>query len=189
MNTETVDLNTGEVIDTSMTITQLPKTHALAYNIAAMIDELQTTDDAELIAAYESYIEEHAPELEGLILEMLAKRSDLLMTVPGIDAEIARLQTRKAAMLIRAARLESGVFKYVESVNKKRIVFDLITIGYDEGKKAVEIEAGTVLPDQYMRQPKTPDKEPDKVLLKSAIEGGAVIKGVKIVQHKKLVIK
>ena len=53
----------------------------------------------------------------------------------------------------------------------------------------IVIDEGVTLPDEYMRTPPTPEREPDKDALGRALKAGTVLDGVRLVTGYRLAIK
>lgn len=134
--------------------------------------------------------------LSAISSELEAKALNIAALIKNMEADAGAMKDAETAINERRKRLE----KRVESM-EKYLVVNLqgagITkpiesaehyIALRKNPVSVHIEEGAVIPDECMRT--IPEKkEPDKTLLKEAINDGKIIKGVSLVQKISLTIK
>lgn len=134
--------------------------------------------------------------LSAISSELEAKALNIAALIKNMEADAGAMKDAETAINERRKRLE----KRVEAM-EKYLVVNLqgagITkpiespehyIALRKNPVSVQIEEGAVIPDECMRT--IPEKkEPDKTLLKEAINDGKIIKGVSLVQKISLTIK
>ena len=110
---------------------------------------------------------------------------------PAIDAEIERLQARKAKNLKAAQGLRDYVLTCMRTADVQKIETPMFTFAQRKNPAAVELGDLAELPAEYWRtpEPKPPVAAPDKVAIKAALQAGQDVPGAKLVQGVKLVVK
>lgn len=149
----------------------------------------------DIITEVEELEGELTPELE----ERLAGNADgfdsmmenLSKAVINLRSDAEAIKCEK----MRLAKLQAAKERSVESI--RRVMLNAMRLRQTDRTragqfsistrrtKAVEVDDGAVIPDEYCRVVKTADK----TALKDAIEGGAEIEGVRIVENESIQIK
>ena len=105
----------------------------------------------------------------------------------GADCEIARLAQRKKRLEGAADRLTDYVLATLAASGMKKLDGHTSTLAARNNPPSVRIAEGATVPGEYLRQPPPPPPVPDKTALKLAIQAGAEIAGVFVVQTQRLV--
>lgn len=77
----------------------------------------------------------------------------------------------------------------MQAANAKSWIGNSVVLTIRENAPALQIDDATKISDSYMRQPPTPDKEPDKLQIKAALARGEEIPGVHLTQTLTLLRK
>ena len=111
--------------------------------------------------------------------------------IPAIDAEIERLQARKAGKLKTAQGLRDYLLTCMQVANEQKIETPMFSFCQRKNPAAVVLEDEKLLPAEYWRmpEPKPPVAMPDKAAIKAAIQSGNDVPGAKLVQAIKLTVK
>lgn len=134
--------------------------------------------------------------LSAISSELEAKAINIAALIKNMQADVKAMKEAEISINERRKRLENridnlekyllinlqgaGLTKPIESPEHY--------IGLRKNPVSVQIEEGAEIPEECMRV--IPEKkEPDKTLLKEAINDGKIIKGVSLIQNIKLVIK
>jgi len=107
----------------------------------------------------------------------------------GIDAEVARLEHRKAMLQNRQKRLEFDLKTSMEFVNKKEIKTPLFTIVIKTNPAKVEFLNKELIPEIYKKYAPPPPPTIDKIAIKKSIKNGTPVPGAVLVQEEVLKIK
>jgi hypothetical protein len=86
-----------------------------------------------------------------------------------IALEIKHLQRVKAAAAARYEKIEDAVIEYMEDAQVTVLAGIRTKMRTQPTPEALDVYNLKLVPVEYLRQPKTPPKEPDKVALKKAI--------------------
>jgi len=105
----------------------------------------------------------------------------------GAACEITRLAQRKKRLEGAAERLTDYVLATLSASGLKKLDGHTSTLAARNNPPSVRIAEGATVPDEYLRQPPPPPPTPDKTALKLAIQAGAEIAGVFMVQTQRLV--
>lgn len=111
--------------------------------------------------------------------------------IPAIDAEIERLQARKAGKLKTAQGLRDYLLACMQSADLQKIETPMFSFSQRKNPPAVVLEDEKLLPAEYWRtpEPKPPVSAPDKAAIKAACLVGQDVPGAKLVQGIKLSVK
>lgn len=122
-------------------------------------------------------------------VEYAARNSEA--DIPAIDAEIERLQARKAGKLKTAQGLRDYALVCMRTADVQKIETPMFTFSQRKNPPAVVLEDEKLLPAAYWRtpEPKPPVAAPDKAAIKAALQAGTEVPGAKLVQGIKLVVK
>lgn len=138
-------------------------------------DEDGNVIDAELKGILET---ERDKAVEGFAMAYKEHEAD----AKSIKDEIAKLQARAKVHTNKANGLKSYLGDYL---NGRKFETAKVAISYRKSE-SVEVLEGASVPDEFL-VPQPP--KVDKVGLKKAIKGGAVIDGVTIIEKKNIQIK
>jgi hypothetical protein len=158
----------------------------------------------EYMQAYHAlFSDEELPEevirdtLAGIQSEFEVKALNVAALIKNMQADANAMKDAESSIYDRRKRLErriENLERYLllniqgAGLEGKPIESPEHYIAIKKCPASVQIEAGAVIPDEYMRI--VPQKkEPDKNLLKEAITNKKEIKGVSLIQNTKLVIK
>ena len=143
--------------------------------IEACMDEDGNVIDAELKA----YLEEYRDEaIEGIAMGIKEAKAE----AEAIKAEEKALAQRRKVRENKA----NGLMKYLgDYLAGRKFSTPKVAISYRKSE-AVEVAEGASVPDEFLveQAPKI-----DKVGLKKALKGGAVIEGVSLVERQNIQIK
>jgi hypothetical protein len=157
----------------------------------------------EYMQAYHNlYSDEAMPEeairdtLSGIQGEIEAKALNIAALIKNMEADAKAMKEAESAINERRKRLENRLENLenyllinLQTANiNKPIESPEHYIAIRQNSASVLIEASAKIPDEYMRT-KPEQKEPDKTLLKEAINKGKAIEGVSLVHTIKLLIK
>ena len=128
-------------------------------------------------------------KLESLVMEREKKIENICLWIKNLKAEIEALKAEKDAFAKRQKSAENKM----ESL-KRYITGYLDGTSFESAKvkvsfrksESIEIEEGTIIPDEYLRF-----KEPEvnKTDLKNALKAGIHIQGVQLVENQNIQIK
>ena len=143
--------------------------------IEACMDEDGNVIDAELKA----YLEEYRDEaIEGIAMGIKEAKAE----AEAIKAEEKALAQRRKVRENKA----SGLTKYLSDyLAGRKFSTPKVAISYRKSE-AVEVAEGASVPDEFL-VPQPP--KVDKVGLKKAVKGGAVIEGVQLITKRNVQIK
>lgn len=99
----------------------------------------------------------------------------------NIDAEIKRLQERKAEAERRATRLAENLGAYL---NHQKFQSDLVTVSFRRSE-SVLVEPDAELPEGMVRV----KREPDKTAIKAALKAGQTVRGCLLVRNISTIIR
>lgn len=110
---------------------------------------------------------------------------------PAMDAEIARLQARKARHEAVAAGVRKYLLDNMQRTGITKITCPLFSISIANNPPSTDVYDPLSLPAEYMRtpEPKPPIAAPDKAAIKVALQAGKDVPGAKLVQSQRLVVK
>lgn len=128
-------------------------------------------------------------KFESLVMEREKKVENICLWIKNLKAEIEALKAEKDAFAKRQKSAENKM----ESL-KRYITGYLDGTPFESAKvkvsfrksESIEIEEGTIIPDEYLRF-----KEPEvnKTDLKNALKAGIHIQGVQLVENQNIQIK
>ena len=128
-------------------------------------------------------------KFESLVMEREKKVENICLWIKNLKAEIEALKAEKDAFAKRQKSAENKM----ESL-KRYITGYLDGASFESAKvkvsfrksESIEIEEGTIIPDEYLRF-----KEPEvnKTDLKNALKAGIHIQGVQLVENQNIQIK
>jgi hypothetical protein len=99
-----------------------------------------------------------------------------------IDLEIAALQKRKKRAVERFERIGDAIIAELEGAGLTRADGFASNVSISPSPSAVNVFDAGLLPELFWRQPKSPAKAPDKMLIKQSLERRESVPGAKLVQ-------
>jgi len=111
------------------------------------------------------------------------------VTAEAIKGTEEKLAARRKAIESRVKSIKSYLLVNMIKAGIYKIGCEYFQINVRDNPKSVVIEDEKKIPDEYMRQPETPPKEPDKKKILEDLKEGVVIEGVRIGQGQSLEIR
>lgn len=106
-----------------------------------------------------------------------------------VDDAAKQMAERAKRLRNKAEGIRTFLFSQMKGAGITKISAPQFTLSIVKNPKAVMIKPDAVIPDEYMVQPETPPKRPDKQKLKDALNEGVIIDGVWLEQGERLSIK
>lgn len=142
---------------------------------------------------------ELTPQLEAALVinqeQLQAKAQGYAMVIREAEYELNIIKAETERLAEHKAKREALIQKLKDRVSEAMILYEIneiktptLTINFRKSK-TVEIIDEKLIPKEFMAYPLPPAPKPDKKALKAAIEGGEIIGGAEIVEHKNLQIK
>lgn len=132
----------------------------------------------------------NAEELDNLKMEREKKIEGVGLWYKNLTAEAEAVKAEKNAMAEREKRLENkaeSLKKYLaHALQGEKFNTPKVAMSFRKSK-SVEIDDGAILPENYMRVKTV--VEPDKKLLKEALDNGEAIEGARLVEKNNISIK
>lgn len=132
----------------------------------------------------------NAEELDNLKMEREKKIEGVGLWYKNLTAEAEAVKAEKNAMAEREKRLKNkaeSLKKYLEyALQGEKFNTPKVAMSFRKSK-SVEIDDGANLPENYVRVKTV--VEPEKKLLKEALENGEVIEGARLVEKNNISIK
>ena len=129
-------------------------------------------------------------ELEALQMERTTKIENIACWIKNLKSDADELKAESKAMSERAKakerKAESLTHYLVAVLDGQKFETARAAIGWRKSK-AVHIEYGTELPEEYIRRKVT--EEPDKTAIKAALVAGKCIEGCELVETNNISIK
>lgn len=151
----------------------------------AIIEAFTDQETGNLIDREEmrKYLDENDAEYEKNVESVAITIKDCDDFIERIDKELKRLTAMKKTETNRVKNLKSGL---ADCLKGKKFKTEKFTISYRRSE-AVEIVEGASVPNEFLLVEQAP--KVDKVGLKKALKGGAVIEGVSLVERQNILIK
>lgn len=134
--------------------------------------------------------------LEGLSGEIEAKATNVAMFARNLEVIAEQIKIAESAMSGRRKAIENRVTRIkdylkenMERCGISKIESPYFKISIRENPPSVVIDAESLLPEQYMRQPEIPPPIPDKKLLSDDLKNGKIIPGAHLERRTRLEIK
>jgi Siphovirus Gp157 len=161
----------------------MPKLHELtaAYShIEALVDDDILTEQQliEYVNAIEGALQEKGENIAKLI-ENLESVAENIRTAEG------RMAVRRKAIENRAESIRKYLLTNMVNSGITKIECPYFKISVRTSPAVVVVIDESAVPDQYMRQPETPPKTPDKKKIVDDLKQGVVIEGVRLEQDNK----
>ena len=149
------------------------------YELAAQYKELQTIDDMPPEALADT-LEALQGDIEAKAQAIVAVRSGMESDVVAIDAEIARLSTRKKQIQGNEAAMRKYLKDNMQMAGIKNIKCPLFSITLQKGREVAQVDDELSLPEEYVSVKTT--VAPDKRKLLADLQSGLEIPGARIVR-------
>lgn len=124
-------------------------------------------------------------EAKGSVAEKIDNIGCLLRNIDAditaLDREKKRLEQRKKSLEGRKERVRDWVRDTMKILDVPKIRTDKFTVSLSAPKKTVKVLNEKLLPDEYVRVERVPDK---KALLKAYTDDGEIVEGCDIVDGK-----
>jgi len=159
----------------------------IAWDIAALMERIATTDDPEQVAMWSIAVEELGDDFRGHVEATLEWATKLEMESVGIQHEIKRLQALYDERMARCERLRDAVKRWMQTVDTTEVACSKWTVRLKTNPPKVVIAEGTELPAEYVKTKVT--ETPDKTAIAAALKAGAHIKGCELIQEQRLEVK
>jgi hypothetical protein len=124
--------------------------------------------------------QKQAVDRANILLDRLEDRQ------AAISGQIAGLQRSKQVCAERAARIEDRLVQELEAWGLTRADGFRTSVVLTPSPASVEVFDASLLPADYWRQPKTPEKQPDKVAIKKALAESKRVPGARLTQGSTL---
>lgn len=151
------------------------------YALTAQFKELEAIAegaDEDLSVALRDTMQAIAGEFEDKGRAIATLVLNIGADVDALDAEIARLQERKRAVVNRQESLKDYLRENMDAAGIKKITHPLFSITCAPGRQVVVIDSESDIPDEYVSV-KT-EVKPDKVSILAALKEGVEIPGAHI---------
>lgn len=162
----------------------IKRLHDLDKAREAIIEAFTDQETGDLIdkEAMCKYLDENDAEYEKNVESVAIEIKDCDDFIERIDKELKRLTSMKRTETNRVKSLKGGL---ADCLKGKKFKTETFTISYRKSE-AVEVAEGASVPDEFLveQAPKI-----DKVGLKKAIKGGAVIDGVSLIERQNIQVK
>jgi len=157
-------------------------------NVAALLDDTDPTDAAGMEAVNHA-LQQVGGEFQGKALSVVHVITNHDSDVAALDAEIARLQGRKKAIVARREWLEGYLLHNMQLSGISEIKCPAFTIRLRENPPSVVVDDDATIPAEYLRTPPPPKASPDKVEIKKALLSGVEIPGCRLDRKVRVEIK
>jgi Siphovirus Gp157 len=105
-------------------------------------------------------------------------------TEQAIEAEIARLRSRKERISAARERMQEYVLEVMEVMDMKSLQGELYTLTAAKNPSSVEIVDDLLIPPEFLLQPQPSPPRPDKSAIKKALKIGKEVPGARLVEAK-----
>lgn len=104
-----------------------------------------------------------------LVERVYALLDDLEAREEELGALAKLYAKRKAALAARRERIEDRVLAEMQAAGLAHVAGLRVSFRAQQAAEALDVFDPTLVPAEFLRQPKTPPKQPDKVALKTAL--------------------
>ncbi len=160
------------------------------YTLATEYQSLQTLDiegmDEE---SFTAALDALHGDLTTKASNVIAYQKNVQAYADAISQAADKLKDRAKSVQNKADSLQDYIKFAMESSGVTKLEGVEFVASIQKNPPAIVIEAGTVLPDEYMTKPVAPEPYPNKQALKDALKAGKIIDGVRLDQKTRLVIK
>lgn len=134
--------------------------------------------------------------LEGLEGDLTIKATNVAKFVLGMEAEATAILAAAEAIRQRGERrrkraesIRAYLLFCMEAAGISKVECPEFTLAIRKNPESVEIEAGAVLPSEFMCTPEPPPPRADKALIKAALKAGRRVAGCWLRQGERLEIR
>lgn len=160
-----------------------------AYQLAAIIDRMATTEDVDTLVEFEQLAEEHYAEFGQYADRILDRINDLDASVSAIVDEQSRLRELAQMRQMRAERLREALRRYMEQCNLSELFTDLHTVKLKRNPPAVEIQHEAIVPAEFRRVEIIEKTSIDKKAIAEQLKMGIPVDGCALIQRTRLEVK
>lgn len=160
-----------------------------AYKMAALIEMLATTDDADVIVEFEEQISEHYADFGEWATMLLDRANDLESSIGSIEAEITRLRALMAERTARVERIRGAVIRYMSETATSELFTDLYTIRLRKNPPAVEVRDEALVPAEFRKVTVVEKESIDKKAIAEQLKMGIPVDGCSLVTRFRLEVK
>lgn len=164
----------------------LPSLYTIAteYQSLSALD-IENMDEESFMAALDAL---HG-DLQTKAINVIAFQKNVQAFASAITEASKKLAERAKTVQNKADSLHEYIERCMNAAGITKLEGVEFVASIQKNPPAVVIDAGAVVPDEFMTKPVAPDPYPNKQALKDAIKAGKVIDGVKLDQKTRLVIK
>lgn len=137
-----------------------------------------------------------ADTLEGLAGALEIKATNIAMFARNLEAAADSIKAaekqmadRRKAIESRAARIRNYLRENMIKAGISKIESPYFSLAIRDNPPSVIIDAESMIPGEFMRQPETPPPSPDKKAIAEAIKAGNEVPGAHMERSKRLEIK
>lgn len=156
--------------------------------IVSMMEDADQNDPAAMEAVINA-LEQVGGEFNSKAVAVVRVITNHDSDVAALDAEIARLNARKKAIVGRREWLDGYLLHNMQLSGISEIKCPAFTIRLRENPPSVVVDDDAVIPAEYMRVPPPPKASPDKVEIKKALLAGVEIAGCTLDRKVRVEIK
>ena len=146
------------------------------------LQKLTDADDSDMARAIADTMEGIGGEIQAKAEAIVTVALNMGADVDAIDAEIARLQERKKAIVNRKNSIKDYLRTNMEATGITKISCPLFTVSCVQGREIAVIDNADEIPDEYVTV-KT-DIYPDKNAITKALKEGIEIPGARLDRAK-----
>lgn len=167
----------------------MPKLYELADQyeevLARSVDPETGDITEEALAALDAIEEPLREKALNVVAYLKGERAE----AASIRQEASRLEARAARHERRAEWLEEYVRRSIEpSLGHEELSDSRSEITWRRSR-AVEIDAGAELPEQYLRRKPPPPPAPDKTKIREALDAGEPVPGARVVERWRMRVR
>lgn len=137
-----------------------------------------------------------ADTLEGAAGELEVKATNVAMFVRNLEASAEQIKLAEKQMADRRKAIEAkaeSIKRYLKDNMQRtgitKIECPYFAIGIKKNPPSVVIDDATAIPGEFMVTPPPPPPQPNKALIKKAIQDGIEVAGAHLSQSERLEIK
>ena len=151
------------------------KLYEIAEQYRADLDALSALDLDE--ATVRDTLEGMQGELDDKLRAVIAYSLEVSIMAAGAAEATKRMQDRAASLERRAEWLQQYALTHMHGTGRLELATPEWCAKVAKRPPSVVIDDAGSIPDEYMRQPPTPAKQPDKAAIKEAIKAGQSVPG------------
>jgi len=160
------------------------------YTIATEYQSLQALDIENMDEeSFQAALEALQGDLTAKATNVIAYQKNVQAFADAIAEAAKKLSERANVVQNKADSLHDYIKRSMDAAGITKLEGVEFVARIQNNPPAVVIDAGTVVPDEFMTIPPQPEPYPNKTALKDALKAGKVIEGVRLEQKTRLVIK